>query len=85
MVTGDLAPDAIGHYHEQGTVGGEHAYRRHPSGFWLWWHDVNLEWNISEVPDVLGALGWTSDGAVIEDTYHAYGTATGTPTVAAYP
>lgn len=57
-MAGDLSPDGTGHYHVEGTYGGQPAYERHPAGYWLWYHDAT-DWRISTAPGESAPGYWT--------------------------
>lgn len=85
MFSGVLAPDATGHYHEQGTYGGYAAYRRHPGPYWLLYNDTLHRWYVRDGQGNPGADEWLSDADAIETDYDPQGASTGTGTMAAYP
>jgi len=77
-VTGTLNPDTTGVYVENGVYGGQPAYERADSAYWIWWDGA--QWVISSVAGTSGAAYWT--GAAIAGTYNPGGIASGTATVA---
>jgi len=79
-VAGVLVPDSTGTYETAGWLNGKGYARRADGAYFIWWDGVD-RWNISEVLDVIGTLGWERIDAEINGAYSPYGTATGTATV----
>jgi hypothetical protein len=83
-VSGTLTPDATGGFHLQGTYLSQPAYRRHPTGHWIWSPDAGANFFLSTAPG--NALGpfWTK-AAPITGNYAPQNGAVGTAAVAAPP
>lgn len=81
LVTGTVSPNCTGGYHVQGTHDGEPVYRRHPTGFWLWYFTGTDHWVLSvDPPNGMPDNCWRRQPD-IEGAYTPIGTNTGTPTV----
>ena len=85
VAAGIISPDATGNYHLQGTFGGQPYYRSHPSGFFILWDSVNLQYIISATLEDDPANRWTGLEASILGDYASEGAHTGTANVTAAP
>lgn len=60
VVTGNPDPDCKGDYYEDGEYGGEKAYRREDSAYWLWYAAPAMEWRISTGKGVIVPGYWAN-------------------------
>ncbi|MCE9552379.1 MAG: hypothetical protein K8T91_03255 [Planctomycetes bacterium] len=86
FVTGSGFEDAdgtmpTGQYYEDGTQGGQPAYRRADSAWWLWYDSGNTEWHISKVKGTNGDAYFDNGSPTITDAPYSAAGADGARTL----
>jgi hypothetical protein len=75
-VTGTLSPDVTGTYPFGGFYNGQPYFER-SAGWFIWRHIGDAAWVLSESLGVYGADGWLNESTGPDESYIAYGAATG--------